>query len=128
LTKEKPPLGNDGLSGTTSSAGFDNSESAPKTAPAQENLLLAIKALAAEEIRADALENIQIMLAASGWCSAAALLVHAARCADAGDFLAAERNRQLGRKQFLTANDTWRQFMEARGTEARAKAFAEVFQ
>jgi hypothetical protein len=98
-------------------------------APAQADFLLdAIKALAAEEIRADTLENIQLTLAASGWRATAALLTHAARCADAGDFLAAERNRQLGREQFLTANDAWRQFMEARGTEARAKAFAEVFQ
>jgi hypothetical protein len=97
--------------------------------PAQENLLLeAIKALSAEEIRADTLENIPFKLAASGWRSTAALLVHAAKCADAGDFLNAERNRQRGREQFIEANDAFRQFMEARSVEAGAKAFAEAFQ
>jgi hypothetical protein len=112
----------------SSYGGVDGSESAPKTAPAQENLLLeAIKALSAEEIRAGTLENVQLTLAGSGWRSTAALLTHAARCADAGDFLSAERNRQRGREQFLEANDAFRQFMEARGAEARAKA-AEAFQ
>ena len=94
-----------------------------------ENLLLeAIKALSAEEICADTLENIPLMLAASGWRSTAALLTHAAGYADAGDFLNAERNRQRGREQFIEANDAFRQFMEARSVEARAKAFAEAFQ
>jgi hypothetical protein len=105
------------------------SDSAPKTAPAQADFLLdAIKALSAEEIRADTLKKIPLTLAASGWRSAAALLALAARCADAGDFLNAERNRQRGREQFIEANDAFRQFMEARSTEARAKAFAEAFQ
>jgi hypothetical protein len=108
---------------------IDGSESAPKTAPAQADFLLeAIKTLAAEEIRADTLENIPLMLAASGWRSAAALLAHAAGCADAGDLLNAERNRQRAREQIIEANDAFRQFMEARSVEARAKAFAEAFQ
>jgi hypothetical protein len=105
------------------------SESAPKTAPAQENLLLeAIEALSAEEICADTLENIPLTLAASGWRSTAALLTHAARCVDAGDFLSAERNRQRAREQFIEANDVFSQFQEARAAQASAKAFDEVFQ
>jgi hypothetical protein len=108
-------------------AGIDCSESAPKTAPAQENLLLeAIKALSAEEIRADTLENVPRTLAASGWRSAAALLTHAAKCADAGDFLSAERNRQRAREQFIEANDAFRQFQEARAAAA-AWIGAEAF-
>jgi hypothetical protein len=105
-------------------AGVDGSESAPKTAPAQENLLLeAIKALSAEEIRADTLENIPLMLAASGWRSTAILLTHAAECVDAGDFLNAERNRRIAREQFIEGNDAFRQFMEARRAEALAEAY-----
>jgi len=104
----------------------DCSESAPKTAPAQENLLLeAIKTLCAEEICADTLENIPLTLAASGWRSTAAMLTHAAGCADAGDFLSAERNRQRAREQFVTANDVFRQFQEARA--AAAEIGAEAF-
>ena len=123
------PGGESGPLELSSLGGVDYSESAPKTAPAQENLLLeAIKALSAEEIRADTLENIPFKLAASGWRSTAALLVHAAKCADAGDFLNAERNRQRGREQFIEANDAFRQFMEARSVEAGARAFAEAFQ
>ena len=94
-------------------------------APAQADFLLdAIKALAAEEIRADTLENIPLMLAASGWRSTAALLMHAAGCAGAGDYLNAERNRQHAREQFLTANDAFRQFMEARAAEVAHIAVA----
>jgi hypothetical protein len=105
------------------------SDIAPNTAPAQENLLLeAIKALSALEICADTRENIPLMLAASGWRSSAALLTHAAGCADAGDFLSAERNRQRARAQFIEANDVFRQFMEARAAHAGAKAFDEAFQ
>jgi hypothetical protein len=117
-----------GLDKTSLPGGIDDPSSAPKTAPTQENLLLeAIKTLAAEEIRADTLKNVLLTLAASGWRSAAALLTHAANCADAGDFLNAERNRQRGREQFITANDAFRQFMEARSVEAGARAFAETF-
>jgi hypothetical protein len=123
-----PEHGGDPLE-LSSLGSVDSSDSAPKTAPAQENLLLeAIKALSAEEIRADTLENVPLTLAASGWRSTAALLVHAAKCADAGDFLNAERNRQRGREQFIAANDVFRQLMEARSAEASAKAFAEAFQ
>ena len=86
-------------------------------------MLEAIKALSAEEIRADTLENVPLMLAASGWRSTAALLVHAAKCADAGDFLNAERNRQRGREQFIEANDAFRQFMEARAAQALIEAY-----
>ena len=125
-----PPPGHGGDPLELSSlGGVDGSESAPKTAPAQENLLLeAIKALSAEEICADTLENIPLALAASGWRSTAALLTHAAGCADAGDFLSAERNRQRARAQFIEANDVFRQFMEARAAQASAKAFDEAFQ
>jgi hypothetical protein len=108
---------------------IDDHSGAPKIAPAQSDFLLeAIKTPAAEEIRAGTLENIPLTLAASGWRSTAALLAHAAKCADAGDFLNAERNRQRAREQFIEANDVFRQFMEARSAEARAKAFAEAFQ
>jgi hypothetical protein len=117
-----------GLDKTSLPGGIDDPSNAPTTAPAQENLLLAIKTLAAEEIRAGTLENIPLTLAASGWRSTAALLAHAAKCAVAGDFLNAERNRQRAREQFIEANDVFRQLMEARGAEARAKAFAEAFQ
>jgi hypothetical protein len=124
-----PPGGEGGPLELSSYGGVDSSESAPKTAPAQENLLLeAIKALSAEEIRADTLENIPRTLAASGWRSTAALLTHAAWYADAGDLLNAERNRQRAREQFIEANGAFRQFMEARSVEASAKAFAEAFQ
>src|ERR1700730_2793085 len=102
----------------------DGPSNAPKIAPAQENLLLeAIKALSAEEICADTLENIPLMLAASGWRSTAALLTHAVACADAGDFLNAERNRRLARELFIKGNDAFRQFMEARAAQALAEAW-----
>ena len=102
----------------------DGSENASKTAPAQENLLLeAIKALAAAEICADTLENIPLALAASGWRSTAALLTHAAGCADAGDFLNAERSRRRARELFIEGNDAFRQFMEARAAKAAAEAY-----
>jgi hypothetical protein len=121
--REKPPLRDGGLSGTSSEC-FDTSESAPKTAPAQENLLLnAIKALAAGEICADTLENIPRMLAASGWRSTAALLTHAAECVDAGDFINAEHNRLKARELFIEGNDAFRQFMEARAAKARIEAY-----
>ena len=128
-TKNPAAGGATGLENASLPGGIDCPSNAPKTAPAQENLLLeAIKALSAEEIRADMLENVPLTLAASGWRSTAALLVHAAKCSDAGDFLNAERNRQRAREQFIEANDAFRQFMEARSVEAGAKAFAEAFQ
>ena len=114
----------------SSLGGVDGSENASKTAPAQENLLLeAIKALAAAEICADTLENIPLALAASGWRSTAALLTHAAGCADAGDFLNAERNRQRAREEFLAANEVFRQFQEARAAASAwigAEAFRDI--
>ena|ERR1700686_3947028 len=104
------------------------SEGAPKTAPAQENLLLEVlKALSAEEICADTRENIPLTLATSGWRSTAALLTHAAGCADARDFLNAERNRQRARELFIEGNDTFRQFMEARSAKS-ASILAEAFE
>jgi hypothetical protein len=128
LHAKRPPAGGaDGPLELSSLSGVDCSESAPKTAPAQENILLAIKALSAEEIRARTLENIPLTLATSGWRSTAALLTHAAGCADAGDFLNAERNRQRAREQFIEANDAFRQFMEVRSAAAGAKV-AEAFQ
>ena len=122
-----PEHGGDPLE-LSSLGGVDGSDSAPKTAPAQENLLLeAIKALSAEEIRADTFENIHLTLAASGWRVTAALLTNASKFIEAGDFLSAECNRQRAREQFLEANDAFRQFMEARSAEARTKAFDEAF-
>ena len=98
--------------------GIDCPSNAPEIAPAQENLLLeAIKALSAQEICADTLENIPLMLAPSGWRVAAALLTHAAKCIDAGDFQSAERNRRQAREQFVAANDVFRLFQEARAAE-----------
>jgi hypothetical protein len=87
-------------------------------------LLEAIKALSAEEIRAGTLENIPLTLAASGWRSTAALLRHAAGCADAGDFLNAERSRQRARELFIEGNDAFRQFTEAGASDAAAAAHA----
>ncbi len=111
----------------SSYGGVDGSESAPKTAPAQENLLLeAIKALSAEEICADTLENIPLMLAASGWRSTAALLTHAAQLIEAGDYLNAERNRRQAREQFIAATGVFRQFQEDRAAAASAIG-AEAF-
>ncbi len=122
--KGPPPGGEGDPLELSSLGGVDGSESAPKTAPAQENLLLeAIKALSAEEICADTLENIPLMLAASGWRSTAALLTHAARCADAGDLLNAERNRRNARELFIEGNDAFRQFMEARAAQALVEAY-----
>jgi hypothetical protein len=127
-TKNPPAGGADGPLELSSYGGVDCSESAPEIAPAQADFLLAaIKTLAAEEILAGALENIPLTLAASGWRSTAALLMHAAGCVDAGDFLNAERNRQRAREQFIEANDAFLQFMEARSVEAGARAFAETF-
>jgi hypothetical protein len=125
--KGPPPGHGGGPLELSSYGGVDCSESAPKNAPAQENLLLeAIKALSAEEICADTLENIPLMLAASGWRSTATLLTHAAGCADAGDFLNAERSRHKAREQFIEANDAFRQFQEARAAEAAAIYAAEA--
>ena len=118
------PGGESGPLELSSLGGVDYSESAPKTAPAQENLLLeAIKALSAEEICADTLENIPLMLAASGWRSTAILLTHAARCADAGDLLNAEHSRRNARELFIEGNDAFRQFMEARAAQALIEAY-----
>ena len=126
-TKNPPAGGADGPLECQLLAGVDGSESAPKTAPAQENLLLAtLKTLSAEEIRADTLENIPLTIAASGWRSTAHLLVHAAGCADAGDFLNAELNRQRARELFIEANDAFRQYHEARAA-ASAWIGAEAF-
>jgi hypothetical protein len=124
LTKGPPPGQEDGPLECQLLAGVDCPESAPKTAPAQENLLLeAIKALSAEEICADTLENIPLILAASGWRSTAALLMHAAGCADAGDLINAERNRRNARELFIEGNDAFRQFMKARAAKALIEAY-----
>jgi hypothetical protein len=113
-----------GVDKTSLPGGNDNPSSSPKTAPAQENLLLeAIKALCAEEIRADTLENIPLAIAASGWHAASTLLAHAAQLIEAGDFLNAERTRQMAREQFITANDAWREFREAKADRGRAEVW-----
>jgi hypothetical protein len=67
--------------------------------------------------------NIALVLAASGWRSAACLLNHAALLIDAGDYLGAERNRQLAREQFIAANDTFRLFQEASRRAAISAAY-----
>jgi hypothetical protein len=127
-TKNPTAGGAAGLENASLPGGIDCPSNAPEIAPAQENLLLeAIKALSAEEIRADALENIPLMLAAFGWRSAAGLLTLAAKCIEAGDFLSAERNRQSAREQFVTANYVFQQFREARAAEG-ASILAEAFE
>jgi hypothetical protein len=127
-TKNPTAAGAAGLENASLPGGIDGHSNAPEIAPTQENLLLrAIKALSAEEIRADVLDNIPLTLAVSGWRSTAALLVHAAGCADAGDFLNAERSRQRGREQFIEANDAFRQFMEAADAALATRAvYAEL--
>ena len=67
------------------------------------------------DLDADFDADIALALVASGWRASAALLTHAAMCIEAGDLLAAERNRQIAREQFVVANDAWRQFMEFSG-------------
>ena len=67
--------------------------------------------------------EIALALTASGWRSTAALLTHAAGCADAGDFLNAERSRRRARELFIEGNDAFRQFMEARAAKAAAEAY-----
>jgi hypothetical protein len=126
----KPPPGGDRDSGSgmSSLGGVDCHSNAPKIAPAQSDFLLeAIKTLAAEEVRADTLENIPLTLAISGWRATAILLTLAAKCADAGDFLGAERSRQRAREQFIEANDAFRQFMEgADAAHAAHAGYAEL--
>jgi hypothetical protein len=65
-----------GLDKTSLPGGIDGPFNAPEIASSQKNILLeAIKALSAEEIFADTIENIPLMLAASGWRSTAAMLM-----------------------------------------------------
>jgi hypothetical protein len=128
LHMESPTAGGAaGLERASLPGGIDCRSNAPEIAPAQENILLkAIKALSAEKICADTLENIPLTLAASGWRSTAAMLVHAAKLIEAGDFQSAEHNRQSAREQFIAANDVFRQFQEARAAEG-ATLWAEAF-
>jgi hypothetical protein len=62
--------------------------------------------------------EIALALTASGWRVAAHLLILAAKCIEAGDFLSAENNRRQAREQFNTATDVFRQFQEARAAAA----------
>jgi len=71
--------------------------------------------------------EIALALAASGWRVAAGLLMLAAKCINAGDFLNAERNRQRARELFIEANDVFRQFQEAMAAEG-ASILAEAFE
>ena len=71
--------------------------------------------------------EIALDLVASGWCATAYLLINAAQLIQAGDFLNAEHNRQSARRQFVLANDTFRQFQETRATEAVSLYAAEAF-
>jgi hypothetical protein len=70
--------------------------------------------------------EIALVLTASGWRVAAAMLTLAAQLVEAGDFLSAECNRQMAREQFIEANDVFRQFQEARAAEG-ASLLAEAF-
>jgi hypothetical protein len=125
LHMKNPPAGGaGGLDKTSLPDGNDCLSNVPEIAPAQENLLLeAIKALCAEEIRADTLENIPLAITASGWRSTATLCTHAAQLIEAGDFLNAERTRQMAREQFITANHVWRELREAKADRARAEVW-----
>jgi hypothetical protein len=70
--------------------------------------------------------EIALALTASGWRVAAHLLIHAAKCIEAGDFQSAENNRRQAREQFNAATDVFRQFREARAAAA-AWIGAEAF-
>jgi hypothetical protein len=70
--------------------------------------------------------EIALALTASGWRAAAALLTHAAKCIDAGDFQSAERTRRQAREQFIEGNDIFRRFQETRTAEG-GSLLAEAF-
>jgi hypothetical protein len=116
--REKPPLRDGGLSGTSSDC-FDNSEIKPPRSKAQ----IKFQDLAEAEFDAE----IALSLTASGWRAAACLLTHAALLIEAGDYLSAERNRQRAREQFIEANDLFRQFQEMMAAEAVSLYAAQAF-
>ena len=116
--REKPPLRDGGLSGTSSDC-FDYSEIKPPRPKTQ------IKFQDPAEAEFDA--EIAHALTASGWRVSAYLLMHAARFIEAGDLLSAERNRQRAREQFIEANDLFRQFQEMRAAEAVSLYAAQAF-
>jgi hypothetical protein len=118
MLREKPPLGNDGFSEMSSAGRLDNSEIKPPRPNTQ------IKFQNPAEADFDA--EIALALIASGWRVAAALLTHAAKLIEAGDFQSAENNRRQAREQFIAANDVFRQFQEARAAEG-ASLWAEAF-
>jgi hypothetical protein len=115
---EKPPSGEGGLSRLSKAASLDNSEIKPPRSNTQ------IKFQDPPEAEFDG--EIALALVASGWRVVTCLLEHAGKCLAAGDYLAAERNRQMARQQFVEANDLWRQSQEARRAEADVFA-AEAF-
>jgi hypothetical protein len=85
--KGPPPGGEGGPIECQFPGGNDEvQDGAPNSAPNQADILLAaLKALCAEEICADTLEDNLLALTASGWRSTAALLTHAALLIEAGD-------------------------------------------
>ncbi len=103
--REKPPLGDGGLSRTSSAGCFDILES--NTTRPNTQIKFQDPATAGFD------PEIAIILVNSGWRAAAALLMHAVACAEAGDLLSAERNRQRARGLFIEANDTFKQLQEA---------------
>jgi hypothetical protein len=71
--------------------------------------------------------EIALALIASGWRATAYLLINAAQLIQSGDFQNAEHNRQSARRQFVLANDTFRQFQETMAAEAASRFAAEAF-
>ena len=101
---EKAPSAEGAFSGMSSAGCLDNSSEIKPPRPNTQ-----IKFQAPAEFDAE----IALALTASGWRVAAALLTHAAKCIDAGDFLNAERNRRHARDQFNKATCEFRQYQEA---------------
>ena len=114
--KAPPPGGEGGALELSSYGGVDLQANIPNEAQAQ----------AGKRSPAAFDAEIALALTASGWRVAAHLLMLAAKCVEAGDFLSAERNRQRAREQFIEANDAFRQFQEARAAEGTS-IWAEAF-
>jgi hypothetical protein len=115
---EKAPRAGGAFSEMSSAGCLDNSE----IKPPRQNTQIKFQAPAVVEFGAE----IALALTASGWRVAAGLLTLATQLIEAGDFPGAERNRQRAREQFIEANDTFRQFQEARAAEG-ASLLAEAF-
>ena len=119
--REKPPLGDGGLSGMSSAGCFDTSEI---KAPHQ---YTQIKFQNPAEAAFDT--EIALALAASHWRTAALFLHLTAKYAEAGDYLSLDRNRRRAREQFLEGNSVYKQLQEARAAAAAwigAEAFRDI--